>query len=494
MKAIMITFDSLNRRLLPNYGCKEVIAPEFERLKQRFTRFDCCYAASLPCIPARRELHTGRENFLHCRWAALEPFDDSMPEILKYNGIHTHLATDHTHYWEDEGFGYHTRYSTFQFSRGQEGDPVYGKADTLSLEEEMKDRRVPHLRVQDAINRQNAQETAGFPQTVTFDQGLEFLRENHDSPNWFLHIETFDPHEPFHTPEEFRCLYHLPRSEGQAFDWPDYRRTDGLFQEQIDGYRRENMALVSFCSWNLGRILDAMDTYGLWQDTMVVINTDHGFFLGEHGWLGKNTGPYYNEVANIPLFLYDPRDTVHIKESRDLIQTVDLPATLLDFFHIKLPENMTGRPIRNGKREEPRKIACFGLFGGQINCTDGRFVYMRAPQKPGFPDAYTMAGQHFMRRRVQSGKDPYTLTLSRPFSFSKGYPLIRIGNMGNDFQTAQREYGNLLFDLKQDPEQNHPIHSPETEIRMKQSIAEWMAKMDAPEELFDYYGLEIAQN
>ena len=59
---------------------------------------------------------------------------------------------------------------------------------------------------------------------------------------------------------------------------------------------------------------------------------------------------------------------------------------------------------------------------------------------------------------------------------------------------SKRLSGNLLFDLKQDPEQNHPIHSPETEIRMKQSIAEWMAKMDAPEELFDYYGLEIAPN
>ena len=52
----------------------------------------------------------------------MEPYDDSMPEILKKNGIYSHLNSDHYHYWEDGGCTYHNRYSSWENVRGQEGD------------------------------------------------------------------------------------------------------------------------------------------------------------------------------------------------------------------------------------------------------------------------------------------------------------------------------------------------------------------------------------
>ncbi|MFP3747736.1 sulfatase, partial [Achromobacter sp. SIMBA_011] len=63
----------------------------------------------------------------HRSWGPLEPFDDSMPNMLRREGIHTHLASDHPHYWEDGGATYHTRYSSWEFFRGQEGDPWKGQ-------------------------------------------------------------------------------------------------------------------------------------------------------------------------------------------------------------------------------------------------------------------------------------------------------------------------------------------------------------------------------
>ena len=92
MKAIMVMFDSLNRRMLSTYGCTDCHTPNFDRLAQRAVTFDNCYVGSMPCMPARRELHTGRYNFLHRSWGPLEPFDDSMPEMLKKSGIYTHLV------------------------------------------------------------------------------------------------------------------------------------------------------------------------------------------------------------------------------------------------------------------------------------------------------------------------------------------------------------------------------------------------------------------
>ncbi len=485
MKAILITYDSLNRRLLPNYGCESVHAPEFEELGRRCTRFDACYAGSLPCMPARREMHTGRENFLHARWSALEPFDDSMPEILGRNGVYTHLTTDHVHYWEDAGFGYHTRYRSFQFSRGQEGDPVYGQVGRGALETAMRGRRVPHLRVQDAINRAHMKDAAAFPQAVTFQQGLDFLAENHSEDQWFLHIETFDPHEPFFAPPAFRRLYGLEEPADQRHDWPDYLAVpDDMPPEKIERYRLENKALVSFCSYNLGRVMQAMDAYGLWDDTLLIVHTDHGFMLGEHGWLGKNTGPYYDEVAHLPLFIHDPRDSNPAAASDDLVQTVDIPATILDFFGLPLPGHMTGRPIRQGRRAEKRDLAVWGIFGGQLNATDGRHILMLPPDASVPLYCYTLAGLHFARHRIQAGNAPYEITLSGGFGFTKGHPLLRVGNMHNDFQTQQPQCGRLLFDMEADSAQARSISDPAVLERMRRQLIRKLDGLEAPPEAY----------
>ena len=82
-------------------------------------------------MPARREMHTGRHNFLHRSWGPLEPFDDSMPELCHTAGVHSHKVTDHHHYWEDGGATYHQRFRTHEFVRGQEGDWWKGDVDKL---------------------------------------------------------------------------------------------------------------------------------------------------------------------------------------------------------------------------------------------------------------------------------------------------------------------------------------------------------------------------
>ncbi|MCP4357491.1 MAG: sulfatase, partial [Chloroflexi bacterium] len=204
MKAIMVMFDSLNRRMLPPYGCDWVEAPNFKRLAERTVTFDNCYLGSAPCMPARRELHTGRYNFLHRSWGPIEPFDDSMPEILKTNGIYTHLITDHPHYFEDGGATYHSRYSSFEFVRGQEGDhwkahvnpPADNPPLTRKPSGDTSAEQAGRMWDQDWINRSYMPTPEEQSQTKTFNLGLDFIRTNHQADNWFLQIETFDPHEP----------------------------------------------------------------------------------------------------------------------------------------------------------------------------------------------------------------------------------------------------------------------------------------------------------
>lgn len=493
MKAIMVMFDSLNRNFLPPYGCPEVYAPNFVRLAERTVTFHSAYAGSLPCMPARRELHTGRLNFLHRGWSPLEPFDDSMPELLSHAGVHTHLVSDHGHYWEDGGATYHTRYSTWECIRGQEGDPWKGnlspdiQADTMLPGsnpeiEKFKQR----LYKQDAVNRIYRADKENSCQKLTFDRGLEFIETNQGYDNWFLQIESFDPHEPFYSFEEYLKQYEKPALD-RDLDWPPYDRVHQT-EEEIAYIRAKYMAMISMCDENLGRVLDMMDRYDLWKDTMLIVNTDHGFLLGEHGWWAKNIMPCYQEIVNIPLFIWDPRYGKRGEYRNSLVQTIDMAPTLLEYFGCDQPKDMTGKALGDTILEDRpvREFALFGYHGNQLNITDGRYVYMRAAVHPEIRlYEYTLMPN---RMNCRMGAELEQASLAQPFGFTKNMPVLKIpASEGTDAVT--RTYGTQLFDLQEDPGQQQPIKDEAQEKRLRLAMKQLLEVNEAPGELLKRMGL-----
>ena len=494
MKAILLMFDTLNRHMLPPYECEWTHAPNFERLAQRSVTFENAYVGSMPCMPARRELHTGRYNFLHRSWGPLEPFDDSMPQILKENGIYTHLVTDHFHYWEDGGATYHNRYNSYEFSRGQEGDLWKGQVadpdipDTLSQRGKGGgDKSWRH----DWVNRQHLQTEESMPQAQTFANGLGFIRTNAASDNWFLQLETFDPHEPFYTQQAFKELYPHNYDEPH-FDWPDYAPVNES-PEAVEHMRMEYAALLSMCDHYLGQVLDTMDELNLWDDTLLIVTTDHGFLLGEHSWWSKIRPPFYNEVAHIPLFIWDPRSRIQGQRRQALAQMIDIPATLLDYFGVACPPDMQGTPLKGSvKLDTPTRDALlFGAHGAQINITDGRYVYMRAPaSKENTPlFEYTLMPAHM--RELFSTAELQNLELVEPFSFTKGCQTLKIPAHP---WVSGHEHGTMLFDLITDPKQENPITNPEVEAHLMNKMIQLMEWNDAPAEQFERFGIKQSQD
>ena len=494
MKAIMVMYDSLNRHMLKPYGCNWTKTENFSRLARHTVVFDNCWVGSMPCMPARRELHTGRYNFLHRSWGPLEPFDDSMPQILKGSGIHTHLVSDHYHYWEDGGATYHQRYTTWECIRGQEGDnwhPAVGFAGGPKPTRNVCGAPEDNWVGQDFANRTVMTSSAAQPQYRTFQKGLEFLADNHKKDNWFLQIETFDPHEPFFSQPEYKDQFPDEYS-GPFCDWPDYRPVDQSDSpEFIEHMRSQYASVLKMCDENLGRILDAMDEYGLWDDTMLIVNTDHGFLLSEHGQWAKCHCPFYAEVAHIPLVIWDPRSRKRGVRTDRLVQTIDLPATLLEFFGSPLPADMEGRSVRPIlEQDEPvRESALFGIFGGQICCTDGEWVYMRSPLPENQPrHEYTlMMTRHGGRRAFIKNEVLRTMKLHAPFSFTKGIPVIEIDSTDD---VSQAGYPTMLFCMKDDPAQLRPVKNPVQEMRMMKLMAKMMKENDCPEEQFVRMGLD----
>ena len=491
MKAIMLMFDSLNRHMLSSYGCQWTHTPNFKRLAEKCVTFDTSYVGSMPCMPARRELHTGRLNFLHRSWGPIEPFDDSMPQILKENGVYTHMISDHQHYWEDGGCTYHNRYNSWEIVRGQEGDCWKGQ---------VKDPEIPEHRGrlwrQDVINRSYMDSEEKQPQSQVFHLGLEFLEKNKDADNWFVQIETFDPHEPFYTMQKYKELYPHEYS-GPHFDWPEYGPSTGYTKEEIEHVRYEYAALMSMCDYNLGRLLDFMDANNMWEDTMLIVNTDHGYLLSEHDQFAKCVMPFYDELSHTPLFIYDPRLKIQGERRQSLVQTIDLAPTLLDYFHVEIPKDMEGKPLYCVIKDDTpvREAGLFGMHGQQICVTDGRYVYMRDPNEEDAPlYDYTHMAVHI--RSPYSVEEMRTMEVGPAFSFTKGCPTMKIKGVHSvGFNNAGEsiQYGTRLYDMKNDPKQLHPIEDKETEDRMVAHMVRLMMENDAPEEQYIRMNLQEAK-
>ena len=81
---------------------------------------------------------------------------------------------------------------------------------------------------------------------------------------------------------------------------------------------------------HIGEILDVLDAYDMWKDTMVIFTTDHGFHLGEHGYMAKNYMAPYNEVFHIPLIICKPG--CGAARSQALTQNIDVMPTMLEYF------------------------------------------------------------------------------------------------------------------------------------------------------------------
>lgn len=480
-------FDSLNRQFLPNYGCDWTKMPNFRRLAEKTLTFDHFYAGSLPCMPARRELHTGRYCFLHTSWSPLQPYDDSMIARMRTAGIYTHIATDHFHYWEEGGSCYLNKFDSFEMIRGQQGDPWIGQVALPKVPPTLSGRTKTQNWRHDWINRSFLDSEDKMPQKKTFDCGLDFIQRNAGEDNWFLQIEAFDPHEPFYTQKAYKALY-PDDYHGKNMDWPDYGKNP--YDEAVTKHvRYEYAALLSMCDHYLGRLLDVMDEQDMWQDTMLIVNTDHGFMLGEKEWMGKNVQPMYEEISHIPFFMYDPRfPNCRGQRRRALAQTVDIVPTLADFFGIEPPDFMDGRSLTPIIRaDEPiREAALFGIFGGHVNVTDGRYVYMKAPVSQENAPLYDYTLMLCHMREPFYFSELRSLELTEGFTHMKGSKVLKVPAKG---APQAYRYGDMLFDLKEDPEQKNPIHNEETKIRLKEAMKRLMESNEAPKEQYERLGL-----
>lgn len=499
MNIILVLVDSLNKEALrvynPHTRCR---TPNIEAFAARARVFDNHFISSLPCMPARREIFAGRKEFLWRPWGPLEVFDPRLPAIVREAGYHTGMVTDHYHYWEETANGYIESFSSLELIRGHETDywklPETGAVPPW-VDKIAEFRSAVHPRQYYANVKDFKGEEDFFPAKV-FRKAAEWLDENAAKGQFFLQVENFDVHEPFHVPEPYRSLY----TEGNLDDyniWPPYQVYDDLDRfmaqatpEQLDFLKAQYMGKATMVDRWFGTFLDKITALDLWKDTVVIFTTDHGHDLGERGVFGKQF-PHYDSHANIPLMIYHP-DQPGPGRVQSLTQTVDMFATVIEAAQATLPDsNRHSRSLLPGLAgAELRPAILYGTFGQGVCLTDGDWTLFKAP----VPDKPLYSYSTMINRPLIVDNPPDGRMGKMPDPpVDQGYfdPTVPLPLWKMPISVDPRTSENFLFNRVADPEQKTNLwHTePEQRERLLTLMRQLIKEEGAPPEQLERLGL-----
>jgi arylsulfatase A-like enzyme len=378
--AIVILLDSLNRHLLGAYGGREFDTPNLDRFARRALRFERHYSGSLPCMPARHDLLCGTLDFLWKPWGSMEIWERPLTAELRAAGVVTGLITDHPHLFEAGGENYHVDFTAWDYQRGHESDPWRTRPDPSWIGAPSFGRGwTPYDN-----SRGYFRTEADFPGPRTMAAATRWIDEHarfHD--RFLLVVDEFDPHEPFDTPEPYASMYD-PTWEGAHLIWPPYLRGavehGVLTRAQARQVRACYGAKLTMIDAWFGKVVDAIERQRLWDDTAVIVCTDHGHYLGEKDIWGKPAVPVYEPLGHIPLLIAWPGAAARAVSA--LTTSVDLHATLLEIFGVRARQRTHGRslvPLISGSATAVRDYALAGVWGREVHLIDGRRKYARAP-------------------------------------------------------------------------------------------------------------------
>ncbi len=333
--------------------------------EKRATSIEGFYTSSFPTIPHRTDIATGRIGWINYGW---QPIDLSgknhIARILNSKGYATQLICDCPHLFNAR---FQSAFDAAMQNRGQEGDK-----SLLRLNDPIKNvmpmektRLSPMFREHPLVdlhrwhNQYWQFESDSFP-AKTGQTAVRWLEENCDFNPFFLWVDFFDPHEPW-DPPEYLVKRYTPDYEGIPMLHPNYGRADAYTDAELLNLRAHYSAEAELVDRWIGRILQKIDDLQLWENTVVIVTTDHGMSIGEHERTGKSNistdddryWPIYPEIGHIPFLVFVPK--VSGGNSLDLLaQPIDFLPTVCELADadVNPPEPFHGKSfakvIRNG--------------------------------------------------------------------------------------------------------------------------------------------------
>ena len=300
-------------------------------------------------MPTRADHATGRWTMSFMGWEPLPEDEVTLAQILAENGYHTAAAIDTPFYIRGE-MNYDRGYQTFFFHPGQEGSPT-------------RVQQVGNHESRDIRDRWRLEKDHNAPQT--FANAMNWL-ETHYKEDFFLYIDTWDPHEPWEAPPYYSELY-WPGYDGEIIQpiYGHWQDEPGFTAEKVKKANATYCGEITMVDTWIGYFLRRVENMGLMDKTAIIFTSDHGFYFGEHGGkFGKMTfdkrdggglyrfgdsdarwahSPLYEELVRIPLLVYVPGVEPSLYDG--MTSVVDVMPTVLDIAGVSSPGNVHGASL-----------------------------------------------------------------------------------------------------------------------------------------------------
>jgi arylsulfatase A-like enzyme len=375
LNLILLVTDTFRRDNLECYGGQWIECPNLNNFAKEAIIFEDFYPEGMPTIPVRRTLWTGRRivPFHYYRqpepvqlpgWHSLYNEDVTLSETLLEAGYIPALIADLPHL-QRPGRNFHRGYRVYEWIRGQETD-YYGTSphqlldvsDIVPADYLAEIEGLHEFLSQYKANRRRWHKAGESLVELVARAVIGWLNENHDQRPFFLHVEAFDPHEPWDPPPPFLKKY-LPDAHGYSWIEPPYRNV--RLPEEVKRRMRANYAgEVSCVDFWLGKVLETIGELGLFDNSIVVFLSDHGALLGEQGQFLKGPEKLRGQVTHLPLLIRMPGKQHAGKRVSGFIQVPDLMPTLLARLGLKPPSRVTGQdfwPLVIGETRGAREYA-----------------------------------------------------------------------------------------------------------------------------------------
>ena len=378
---IFLNTDTFRADNLQAYGGNGLVkCPHLDKFAEDCVVFEDCYPEGMPTIPIRRVLMTGRRivpyHYFHQHepvqtpgWHELYYEDQTVSETLLEAGYHTAFIADIPHL-QRPGKNFHRGYSYYEWARGHEVDSYEQAPAELSDDDivpehyprEYWDRWLeldpgrPDFMRQFLANRKRYETECEAIIEVTAKRVIDWLRRNHDKTPFFLHLEAFDPHEPWDPPKRFLDEY-MPDATGPTWWEPPYSNIE-VPQSGIDRLRA-NYAGESMCvDYWIGEILNTVEELGLFDNSVVVFFSDHGALLGEQGEFLKGPTRIRRQVTHNPFLVRLPGKEKAGTRASGFVHHPDVMPTLFSLLELDPPPRATGKNL-------------WGLVNGEASPHDG---------------------------------------------------------------------------------------------------------------------------
>jgi arylsulfatase A-like enzyme len=362
MKIIYVDVDSLRPDHTQPYGYRRPITPNLAALAERSVRFDRYYCSDSPCLPSRTALTCGQFGIT--------------------NGVVGHA-------------GEAARFRLDAGHRPEPGRPLLGQVLTragyltAAVSSFAERHRAYFFQGNFRENIQATPDIGDEPAEIVTDTAVDWISRHRDD-DFYLHITYWDPHTDYlqgpewtdraagsgpppdwpdqaaidrhaevYGPRTALDLHYVggPRSSPTPHNMPEAIRTRADFEHLINGYD----GAILYWDHHFGRLLAAIESMGLTEETAIVVSADHGEAFGELGSYGEHALAS-EPVHRLPMIVHWPGVTAGGSDD-SLLYNIDYAPTICEMLGVPLPEKWQGASFAaalRGERPEQREYLVLG--------------------------------------------------------------------------------------------------------------------------------------